>query len=253
MKEFDLWGNEVKKDDFLWFDMPEFKQDKKEPFHIVDCFVGAQKIKIRFENEANLNDFFYIMKDFVFSGGVKINSLSKLSENLSQKITDKTKSIWFPYKAHRREGTQPTWNAESTLKNKYPIYIISKGRHKSCITANELIYLKVDFSIVVEPQEYDLYKKEFPNINIIKTNFSNLGQGSIPVRNFVWDHSIKEGYKKHWILDDNIEHFHILNENEKYRVSDGAIFSLCEIFTDRFLNVKMSGMNYPNPASPVIS
>ena len=244
MKEFDLWGNEVKKDDFSWFDMPKFTQNKKEPFHIVDCFIGEQKIKIRFEDEKKLNEFFIIMKDFVFSEGIKINSLLKLGDKLSQKITDKTKSIWFPYKAHRREGTQPTWRSKDNHRNKYPIYIISKGRHKSCITARELISLDVDFSIVVEPQEYSKYKKEFPNTNIIKTNFSNLGQGSIPVRNFVWDHSIKEGHKKHWILDDNIEHFHILNENEKYRVADGAIFRLCEIFTDRFINVKMSGMNY---------
>lgn len=53
-----------------WKDMPEFVQDKKEPF---------AKIIIRFETEEDLRDF------------------EKL---VNQKLTKKTKSIWFPFKSH---------------------------------------------------------------------------------------------------------------------------------------------------------
>jgi len=53
-----------------WKDMPEFVQGKKEPY---------SKIIIRFENEKDLQDF------------------SKL---INQKLTKKTKSIWFPFKSH---------------------------------------------------------------------------------------------------------------------------------------------------------
>lgn len=60
-----------------WVGMPEFIQEKKEPF---------SKIIIRFESESDLNDF------------------SKL---IGQKLTPKTKSIWHPFKSH--------WGAEKKV------------------------------------------------------------------------------------------------------------------------------------------
>jgi hypothetical protein len=128
------------------------------------------------------------------------------------------------------------------MNPEYPIYIISKGRAKNCLTARELNKMNVPFSLVVEPQEYEQYKHITENI--ITTPFSNLNQGSIPVRNFVWDHSINEGYKRHWILDDNIEGFHRLNRNEKPKVTSGTIFKCAEDFTDRYSNIGISGFNY---------
>jgi hypothetical protein len=53
-----------------WKDMPEFVQEKQEPF---------AKIIIRFETKENLEEF------------------AKL---INQKLTKKTKSIWFPFKSH---------------------------------------------------------------------------------------------------------------------------------------------------------
>ena len=53
-----------------WRGMPEFVQEKKEPF---------SKIIVRVETEEDLK---------------------KLSELLGQKLTAKTKSIWFPFKSH---------------------------------------------------------------------------------------------------------------------------------------------------------
>lgn len=128
------------------------------------------------------------------------------------------------------------------MNPEYPIYIISKGRAENCLTARELKKMNVPFRLVVEPQEYDQYKHITENIII--TPFSNLNQGSIPVRNFVWEHSINEGHKRHWILDDNIEGFHRLNRNEKPKVTSGTIFKCAEDFTDRYSNVGISGFNY---------
>lgn len=130
------------------------------------------------------------------------------------------------------------------MNPKYPIYVISKGRSKNCLTARELNGIKVPFTLVVEPQELDDYKGVAENI--ITTPFSNLGQGSIPVRNFVWELSIENGDKRHWVLDDNIEGFHRLNKNEKPKVKDGGIFWYAEDFTDRYENVGISGFNYYN-------
>jgi hypothetical protein len=126
--------------------------------------------------------------------------------------------------------------------NKHPIYIISKGRHTNCITALQLQKMNVKFTLVVEPQEYDDYKSVHKNILV--TPFSNLGQGSIPVRNFVKEHSTNLGEKKHWILDDNIAGFYRLNNNVKNRVVSGAIFKCCEDFVDRYDNIGIAGMNY---------
>tara|TARA_R110002020_G_scaffold286980_2_gene502465 strand:- start:1827 stop:2051 length:225 start_codon:yes stop_codon:yes gene_type:complete len=55
-----------------WKGMPEFVQEKQEPF---------SKIIIRFETEADLKEF---------------------AELIGQKLTPKTKSIWHPHKPHRK-------------------------------------------------------------------------------------------------------------------------------------------------------
>lgn len=53
-----------------WGGMPEFVQEKKEPF---------KTITIRFESESDYLDF---------------------QEKIGQKLTLKTKSIWHPFKSH---------------------------------------------------------------------------------------------------------------------------------------------------------
>lgn len=132
------------------------------------------------------------------------------------------------------------------MNPRHPVYVISKGRAKRCLTARELTSMNVPFYLVVEPQEEKEYRDEWPDANILLTPFSNLGKGSTPVRNFVWEHSIENGDKRHWILDDNLEGFHRLNRNMKPKVMDGTIFRCCEDFTERYENVPISGMNYYN-------
>ena len=129
------------------------------------------------------------------------------------------------------------------MKPKYPIYIISKGRPK-CVTAKHLKQLNVPFYIVVEPHQLNDYKKENPTCNFLTTPFKNLNKASIPVRNWVWDHSINNKFEKHWVLDDNINGFYRLNKNTKYKVLSSGFFRAMEDFTDRFSNVGLSGPNY---------
>ena len=130
------------------------------------------------------------------------------------------------------------------MNPEYPVYVISKGRATRCLTARELTAMSVPFYLVVEAQEAAEYQEAWPSASIITTPFSNLGQGSIPVRNFVWDLAASMNARRHWILDDNIEGFHRLHQNEKYKVADGTIFKCCEDFVDRYQNVPMAGMNY---------
>ena len=127
---------------------------------------------------------------------------------------------------------------------KYPIYIISKGRHESRLTSKTLEYMKLPYNIVIEPQEYDNYASVISPDKILVLPFSNLGQGSIPARNWCWEHSILAGHKRHWLMDDNINLFFRLNKNMKIPVADGTIFKCMEDFTDRFKKVSFTGPNY---------
>lgn len=132
------------------------------------------------------------------------------------------------------------------MNPKYPIYIISKGRWESRLTSKALEEMNVPYRIVVEPKEYDNYAKVIDKSKIIVTpeDFSERGQGGIPVRNFVWEHSVEEGYKRHWILDDNIRKFRRFNNDIKYVVTDGTIFKCAEDFVDRYKNIALSGFQY---------
>lgn len=130
--------------------------------------------------------------------------------------------------------------------NKYPIYIISKGRWERRQTVKTLDYCNVDYRIVVEPCEFLMYKEHIAEkkILVLPSNFSEQKNGSIPVRNWVWEHSINEGYTHHWILDDNIESIERFNNNLKIKCRCPTPFFVIERFIDRYKNIALSGMNY---------
>ena len=130
------------------------------------------------------------------------------------------------------------------MNPKYPIYIISKGRWESRLTVKALEKMQVPYRIVIEPQEYKQYATVINPKKILILPFSNLGQGSIPARNWVWEHSISEGHKRYWILDDNIRWFARLHKNKKILVDNGVCFRVTEDFTERYTNVPMSGLQY---------
>lgn len=127
---------------------------------------------------------------------------------------------------------------------RYPVYVISKGRWESRLTVNALERCKIPYHIVVEPQEFDNYARYIKRENIYTLPFSNLGQGGIPARNWVWEHAKATGAKRHWIMDDNIRDFYRLNHNKRIRVNGGAIFCAAEDFVDRYENVAISGFHY---------
>lgn len=127
---------------------------------------------------------------------------------------------------------------------KYPVYVISKGRWESRKTVRALDLLKVPYSVVVEPQERDQYASVIDPEKILVLPFSNLGLGSIPARNWVWQHAVETGARRHWIMDDNIRLFARLNRNCRARVHGGWIFNCMEEFVDRYANVALAGPQY---------
>jgi hypothetical protein len=130
------------------------------------------------------------------------------------------------------------------MNPKYSVYIISKGRWESRLTSKALEAMGVPYRLVIEPQEYEQYAAVIDPAKILVLPFSNLGQGSIPARNWVWDHSISEHQSRHWILDDNIRAFYRLNKNYWYYLDTGAAFVATEQFVDRYTNVALAGHQY---------
>jgi hypothetical protein len=130
------------------------------------------------------------------------------------------------------------------MNPRHPVYVISKGRWESRLTSKALERMGVPYHIVIEPQEYDDYASVIDPGKILTLPFSNLGQGSIPARNWVWEHSISVGAERHWIIDDNIKDFYRLNRNMKYRCYSGTIFWVIEDFVDRYENIALAGMQY---------
>jgi hypothetical protein len=102
----------------------------------------------------------------------------------------------------------------------------------------------VPYRIAVEPQEFDQYAAVIEPAKVLTLPFSNLGQGSIPARNWVWEHAIAEGHERHWILDDNIAWFARILRNQKVKLGDGVCFAASEDFVDRYQNVALAGLQY---------
>jgi hypothetical protein len=79
--------------------------------------------------------------------------------------------------------------------------------------------------------------------------FSEIGDGNGTgpgaARNFCWDHSVSNGFKWHWVMDDNTnEGFHWLYQNNKIKSRTGAFFCAIEDFVDRYDNIAIAGLNY---------
>ena len=173
--------------------------------------------------------------------GLFVIETNKSSEDLSrilgQKITDKTKSVWFP-KRKRGLGNW-AWVDESGLKPRCPIYIISKGRPR-CITARALEKMNAEYHICVEPNEVRAYRERWGS-RVITGGFDTTTMSSIPVRNWVDGIATNNRY---WLMDDNIEDFNILNRNQKYVSRTSVIFRATEDFVSRFSNIGQAGLNY---------
>lgn len=130
--------------------------------------------------------------------------------------------------------------------NKYPIYIVSKGRWETRHTAKALERIGIKYFIAVEEHEYEKYQAvtDPAKGTVLKLPWSNHGKGSGPARNWVWEHSKAAGFKRHWVLDDNIQEFWRYNHNQRIRLDTGSFFRACEDFCDRYKNVMMAGLQY---------
>ena len=127
--------------------------------------------------------------------------------------------------------------------NKYPVYILSKGRWENPMTAKCFLEHNLDFYIVVEPQEEQEYRNVLGD-KVLVLPFSNLGMGGTPARNWIWEHAKDNGAKRHWIFDDNIKKFRRLYKGKRIECNPKQSISAIEEFVDRYENIGVAGFNY---------
>jgi hypothetical protein len=129
---------------------------------------------------------------------------------------------------------------------RYPIFVPTKERASlvQALTLRVLMDDGVPFYAVVEPAEVEQYAALIGRERILELPFENLGQGSIPARNWIKDWAIEHGHERHWQLDDNIGNFRRLYKGQRIPAHAGLSLWVCEEFTDRYENIAISGLAY---------
>jgi len=195
----------------IWWGMPEFVMKDASPQY---------RIVINFLTESDVIEF------------AKISGI---------RVSTRSDSAWFP--PQNRLSGQLQYTGPK-VDSKYPICIPSKGRWNNQLTASSLDELGVSYLFFVEETEGDKYKEALGDDKVVVMPFHDLGKGSIPARNYIWQWALERGHKRHWTLDDNIRRFLRCNMNRRIGVSGGGFFKAMEDFVDRYENIAMAGPHH---------
>jgi len=142
-----------------------------------------------------------------------------------------------------------TYSKENELVIKYPISIVSYKRHNEFgRTHLYLTKCKIQHHLFIEPNQEVEYLKWFNptycKIICSNQNFSEMSMGSTPMRNFILDYWKDRGYKKCWLLDDNIKRYVRLNNGVKNTIESKCIFTTIEDYTNNYDNVGLVSHNF---------
>lgn len=195
-----------------WWGMPEFSQEDATP---------KRSINVNFVTEEDAQEF---------------------GRRLGVSVSSRTNSMWFP-KRDRLTAGEFKYVGE-LCDSKYPICIPSKGRWDVQRTGLSLDKLGVSYRFFVEETEADKYREALGEDRVVEMPFHDLGKGSIPARNFIWDWAVEHGHKRHWVVDDNIRSFYRCNNNRRLLVHGGRFFQAMEEFVDRYSNVVLAGPHH---------
>jgi len=231
----DVWivmKEEIEKE---WKSMPEYNNVKQPEPKIT--------AKFKFKNQEDYNEFNKLLKEHVYKCNKIFDGAQKKTE----------KQAWFPLK---EKSSKYRYISDKLINPLFPIYVVSKGRWNRRPTCNALDEMKVPYKVIVEKYEYEKYCSVLGEDKVLICPQKYIDEydtfwydddkrtGPGASRNFAWQHSIDDGYKWHWVLDDNIESFERFNNNHKVKCLTGAIFYMCEDFVLRYNNVAQAGMNY---------
>lgn len=194
-----------------WWGMPSFNMGDARPQY---------KITLNFETAADVQAF---------------------AEKTGLPVTVRSDSVWYPPRSSSRRECY--YDGPKT-NSRYPVCIPSKGRADCQKTGAALDRLGVSYQFFVEETEYEDYCHHVGAAHVVKMPFHDLGQGSIPARNFIWAWALEREHARHWVVDDNIRSFYRLTNNMGRRVFGGAFFQSMEDFVDRYENVVLAGPHH---------
>ena len=184
------------------------------------------------------------------------NVIFKVSKELYDKVRDiikpekMSKGVWMHF--NKKLDTKIEYKFLMQYKPRYPIYIISLNRYQidRCYTIKHLEMMNVKYRLCVMTREVENYQKtikdnKFENcIEIISIDDNN-NLGGTPQRMKCWEHSVKLGYDKFWLLDDNIDGYYYYNRLQKIKIHNGIVFTALENFIDNVKEkVGIIGHNY---------
>ena len=218
-----------------WNGMPEYSVEKELKPEVTATF--------KFKTFEDFEVFKKSIKENLYGGGKVFDGQQSKTE----------KNAWYPLK---EKSSNYIYETEQSIHPQFPLFIVSKGRWKRNPTTRSLKEMGVDFRIICEREEYQNYSSlvEPEKIIVLPQKYKNeydlfwkdddprTGPG--PARNLAWDVSINEGYDFHWVLDDNIEAFEILNRNKKIKCLSGAFFKAQEDFVLKYENIAQAGPAY---------
>jgi hypothetical protein len=128
-------------------------------------------------------------------------------------------------------------------KNRYPIYVPSKGRaFLSGFTVSALVASGFDYFIVVEPQDYDEYGNYYSKHVLCKMEEND--RGIAYARNFCKKHSTENGYAYHWQADDNIKNFAIRRDKKNVPCTAAECILPVEEVIDSYHNIGIAGLSH---------
>lgn len=194
-----------------WWGMPEFSMADASPQH---------RVTINFMTQADVVEF------------ARVSGIP---------VTSRSDTAWFPPQTPLNGSYE--YDGEKT-DSKYPVCIPSKGRADCQKTGKALDRLGVSYRFFVEETEYEEYVRFLGEHRVVKLPFHDLGKGSIPARNFIWEWRREREYKRHWTVDDNITSFVRCNANRRLCVRGGGFFRAMEDFVDRYENIAMAGPHH---------
>lgn len=130
-------------------------------------------------------------------------------------------------------------------KTKYPIYVPSLGRADRNLTASMLLSANLPFLLVVEKNDYKNYAAKFDEKYLLCLPGSDYG-GVAFARNYIKAHARKNGYAKHWQLDDDIAHIIEQHQAKRLHSNTAKILQRIEKFSDLYSNIGITGLSANN-------
>jgi len=194
-----------------WFGLPQFEMRNAQP---------QRRLTVNFLTSDDVRDF---------------------AQKLGVPLSAAADSLWWPPQ-QRLEPKAYVWRGTPS-PTRYPVYVPSKGRAQINTTGRLLGQAGVTPWWVVEPQEADEYRARYGD-RVLILPFSNLGQGSIPARNWIWEHAKAQGHRWHWIIDDNVLGFWRTHANRRLVVEQSsAPLRVVEDLADRYENLAFAGLS----------